>query len=415
MPSLTNLRTEDYMAISRAMDTNRNNRIDTNEANVSGSAQSQIGNANGVVGTREFAKSLESGDIFLNALSPATADKVADYFSKHNENFDRPVAEWISDAWVSKADFTFSDDNKAQIDRNGDNKVSAKELATALTSGALSIGRARQTSNDPFANPQPNRPVYGNDPFANPQPHRPVHGSDPFANPQPHRPVYGNDPFQKDPFRPDRPNNGVSLDRAQSFARNLHNNKMKTDIFGNYTPGSGALRPNEANTEIKNFLESQVIESRSMSLRDKLTLLSSEMMDTDVFGNYDLYSGSLKMGEASDLASKAANFEKDRMPGGNASSAREFIQLIESKTVELDIFGNEAPGTGIISHRDGRNLIKDFIENTVVRSPRLSVDDKLNIIKNQQMAQDMFGNYDVSSGTLTVDDANRLAREALRY
>ena len=44
------LDSEDYMAISRAMDANANNRIDKNEASVSWSAHNKIGNSNGVVG-----------------------------------------------------------------------------------------------------------------------------------------------------------------------------------------------------------------------------------------------------------------------------------------------------------------------------------------------------------------------------
>ena len=228
MPRLTQLKTEDYMAISRAMDTNRNNRIDNNEANISGNAQRQIGNANGVVGTREFATALESGDIFLNGMDAATADKVADYFSKRNENFDRPVAEWISDAWVSKADFEFSPENKSQIDSNRDNKVSSKELAAALTSGALSIGQARQTSNDPFANPQPTRPAQGHDPFANPQPNRPAQGHDPFANDpfaqKPARP--GNDPFSQPSGIPD---SGAYL--QLEMVRNMSSDYSKTQVL----------------------------------------------------------------------------------------------------------------------------------------------------------------------------------------
>ena len=261
MPSLTNLRTEDYMAISRAMDTNRNNRIDTNEANVSGSAQRQIGNANGVVGTREFATSLESGDIFLNALSPATADKVAEYFSKHNENFDRPVAEWISDAWVSKADFTFSDDNKAQIDSNGDNKVSAKELAAALTSGSLSIGRARQTSNDPFTNPQPNRPAQGHDPFANPQPNRPAQGHDPFAN-QPSRPAHGNDPFSQPSGMPDS-GAYMQLEMIRGMSSDYSKTQMLTEIAqkSNLSPREQAMVADTAMKHIdSDYSKTQILQ-----------------------------------------------------------------------------------------------------------------------------------------------------------
>ncbi|MBF2052924.1 MAG: hypothetical protein IGS03_05580 [Candidatus Sericytochromatia bacterium] len=180
MPRLTNLRTEDYMAMTRAMDTNRNNRIDNNEVQINWNTHQRIGNSNGVAGTRELATALQNGDVFITGMSTETADKIAEYFSKRPDNFDRPVAEWISDAWISKEDFEFSPEVRSRVDSNNDNRVSRKELAVALASGALTIGQGRQVSNDPFQNP-----AQGRDPFRDPNPN----GRDPFQNPGYDRPV----------------------------------------------------------------------------------------------------------------------------------------------------------------------------------------------------------------------------------
>ncbi|PIQ23019.1 hypothetical protein COW36_01915 [bacterium (Candidatus Blackallbacteria) CG17_big_fil_post_rev_8_21_14_2_50_48_46] len=192
MPNLTNLQSQDFMAITRAMDANRNNRVDKAEANISWNAQSQIGNANGVAGTRELATSLEKGDVFITSLNPETADKIANYFSKRNENFDRPVADWVSDAWISKEDFQASPEVLRAVDSNGDNRISRKEFAEALVAGTLTIGTSKQTSHNPFTQPAPSNPFNSpsHDPFK-PQPSAPHH--DPFK-PQPSSPF--NDPYQ---------------------------------------------------------------------------------------------------------------------------------------------------------------------------------------------------------------------------
>lgn len=204
MGSITGLKNADYMALARAMDTNGNHRIDNNEAAIGQRTHNKIGNQNGVVGTREFADALSNGDIFLNGISETTANQFADYLSKRNENFDRPVAQWISDAWIAKDDFEFSDSNKRVLDQNNDNRVSRKELVTALVSGHLTVGETRQVSQDPFKN---------NDPFQQPQ--RPVNNGNPFNNDpfqQPQRPINNDNPFNNDPFdRPQHSEVGLKL------------------------------------------------------------------------------------------------------------------------------------------------------------------------------------------------------------
>lgn len=130
-----------------------------------------------------MASALEKGDVFITSLSPETADKIAGYFSKRNENFDRPVAEWISDAWISKEDFQASPEVLRAVDSNGDNRISRKEFAEALVTGSLKIGSARQTSHNPFTQPTPSNPF--NPPAQNPFrpiPH-PTQPSNPFKDP----------------------------------------------------------------------------------------------------------------------------------------------------------------------------------------------------------------------------------------
>ncbi len=224
MGSITGLKNADYMALARAMDANGNNRIDNNEAAIGQRTHNKIGNQNGVVGTREFADALSKGDIFLNGISETTANQFADYLSKRNENFDRPVAQWISDAWISKEDFEFSDSNKRTIDQNGDNRISRKELVTALVSGHLTIGETRQVSQDPFQN---------NDPFQKPQ--RPISNDNPFNNDpfqKPQRPISNDNPFNNDPFdRPQHSEMGLKLRMLDSMNNSYSKGQLLQELM----------------------------------------------------------------------------------------------------------------------------------------------------------------------------------------
>lgn len=238
MPNLTNLNSADLMAVTRAMDGNRNNRIDQGEANVTWQAHNQIGNNNGVAGTRELATSLEKGDVFISALKPEAADKVAEYFSKRADNLNKPVAEWVSDAWISKEDFDFEPSTRQAIDGNGDNRISSKEFSAALVSGTLTIGAARQVSQNPFAQPapKPSAPSHGSDPFS-----KPAAGpsSDPFSKPAGGhtKPAQGTDPFAK-PAAPSYPSYPQSTPDSGAYlqidmARTMYSEYDKNKILSN--------------------------------------------------------------------------------------------------------------------------------------------------------------------------------------
>src|SRR5262245_41922543 len=127
MPNLT-LSSNDYMAVTRSMDMNRNNRIDKTEASVTWAAHMKIGNSNGVAGTRETADALAKGDVFITSLPREAADRLANYFSEHAANADvKNPDQWVSDGWISKEDLSMSDDVRRTIDTNGDNRVSRTE------------------------------------------------------------------------------------------------------------------------------------------------------------------------------------------------------------------------------------------------------------------------------------------------
>ena len=166
------LNSNDFQAIARAMDQNKNNRIDPSEATISFTAQNKIGNSNGIAGTKELSDALSKGEVFIGNLKPEIVDRVADYFSKRPANAGKMPEQWQNDGWISREDLTMNDNLRARIDVNADNKVSKKEFSDAIMKGVIQFGAsapAPTTSGDPFGskpatNTKPN--TTSGDPFS---------------------------------------------------------------------------------------------------------------------------------------------------------------------------------------------------------------------------------------------------------
>lgn len=116
----------DLSMITRRVDRNGNNLIDTSEARVSG----RVGNNNGSNGVQETADAIEKGQANLSNLSASAADGVAEVLSH-------------GDAWVSTEDVFISDSARQRIDGQAggavDNKISKKELSSALQRGDVAV------------------------------------------------------------------------------------------------------------------------------------------------------------------------------------------------------------------------------------------------------------------------------------
>ncbi len=201
----------DYLAITKAMDANENNRVDPSEATISNRAQIKIGNANGIAGTRETAEALQKGDIFIPKLTLDAADKVSGYFSNRAENTGKPVKQWTTDNWISREDLQMSDSLRSRIDSNSDGKVSRREFADALVQGKITIGEEPVLpgpSSDPFSQKPANKPSVNDDPFAPKQSGNST--ADPFGSKPANKPASNNDPFSSKPANNSKP--GVSAD-----------------------------------------------------------------------------------------------------------------------------------------------------------------------------------------------------------
>lgn len=266
MPDI-NLNSNDYIAITRALDKNNNNRIDNSEAQIGQRANMMIGNANNVSGTREVASSLERGDIVLTGMDQESANKIADYFSDRAANEGLPVAKWKGDGWVSKADLGMSDRARKLIDLNGDNRISSREFADALRSGKVTIGNngvneAASPTTNPFQNSKPAGNTNSSDPFGSKPvntPSKPGNTNDPFSggNQGASKPINSNDPFSSgsgntqsgkppvtsNPFGSSAPAKPSSNNDPFSSGTNSAKPPVTSNPFGSSTPAPSANKP----------------------------------------------------------------------------------------------------------------------------------------------------------------------------
>lgn len=135
-----NFGAQDFKAVTRAMDLNRNGVLDPQEATFTRRADRVVGNGNGINGTRETSDALKRGDLFVRGMKPQAADALATYFSKRELNEGKMPQEWRGDDTISRDDLNLSPAALRTADRNGDGRVSRGEFSAALVSGSLSIG-----------------------------------------------------------------------------------------------------------------------------------------------------------------------------------------------------------------------------------------------------------------------------------
>ncbi len=116
--------------LTRRVDKDKNNRIETNEGRIKG----VVGNNNGVIGVQEAADAIADGSAALYGfqLNSSDAEAVADRLAGGN-------------TWISKDDVSFSDAARDKIDGQGggarDGRISKSEMAGALVRGGLAFGR----------------------------------------------------------------------------------------------------------------------------------------------------------------------------------------------------------------------------------------------------------------------------------
>ncbi|MBM3270648.1 MAG: hypothetical protein FJZ01_23695, partial [Candidatus Sericytochromatia bacterium] len=114
--------------LTRRVDKDNNNRIETNEGRVKG----RVGNDNGIAGVQETADAISDGSAALYGfqLRQTDADAVADQLAGGN-------------TWISKDDLNISDSARDLIDGQGggarDGRISRKEMAAALVRGGLAF------------------------------------------------------------------------------------------------------------------------------------------------------------------------------------------------------------------------------------------------------------------------------------
>lgn len=120
---------------------------------------------------------------------------------------------------------------------------------------------------------------------------------------------------------------------------------------------------------------------------------------------------------------KALSSEKIKLSGnyliGNDNitaipdNAREYIDVIKSLIMKKDSYGNYISDSGTYTHAQANKILNDFIDNTVMPSTSITSADKVNLIKEQIMKRDSYGNYNNETGSLKHERANELIKKVL--
>lgn len=378
MPNLTRLHSEDYMALTRSMDTNRNNRVDNNEAKINWRAQQEIGNSNGVAGTRELATALEKGDVFMTSLSPETAGKIADYFSKHNENFKKPVAEWVSDAWISKEDFDFEPAVRQAVDSNADNRISNKEFAAALVSGILTIGAAGQVSQNPYTQ----QPGHTQNPFQNTKPATPpAHSQNPFNTPagdtKPATPGYTKpaDPFQQQPYERPIPDSGayIQIDMVRSMRSDYEKGQVLSQLAQrrDLSPREQVMLAAAVTNVLSDSTRAQILQSLASnpSLHEE-GLIKVTQMTREISSDYSKTQLLSQLAQRRDLSPRQQIALTEAVPNIISDSTR--AQILQTLASNPSLHEESVIKVAKMAREIGSDYNKTQLLNTLVNSQELT-------------------------------------------
>ncbi|RYX99891.1 hypothetical protein EON78_02385, partial [bacterium] len=148
-----NLKSSDYLAISRAIDTNNNNLIDNDEASLSFKGKTSK-DSNTV---SKFADSLAKGDVVINSISKKSSDTIADYFSDRSSNTNKILAKWNKNSVISKEDLTIPNKMIEFMDTNDNSEISTSEFSEGINSGIITIGKSISLNHKYENMPAPNR------------------------------------------------------------------------------------------------------------------------------------------------------------------------------------------------------------------------------------------------------------------
>ncbi|MFN4149873.1 MAG: hypothetical protein ACK4IX_02935, partial [Candidatus Sericytochromatia bacterium] len=389
-----NLTSNDYLAIAKSLDTNKNNIVEASEATIV--KKGAVGNNNNTLGTVELANALAKGDAFVQKASKPAADNVADFFSDRKTNLGKNPNAFTRDGWLSREDLPMSDRMRSNVDVNKDNKVSANEFSDALASGKMTIGTSidlnegtpSQASNpfaskpaipansDPFGSkPQTQtKPSVNGDPFASSKPAQSNSSSDPFAS-KPAIPA-NSDPFGNKPQTQTKPSvNG------DPFSNKPTQNPVNSDPFSN-KPVSGNKPVNGdpfSNKPTQNPVNSDPFSNKPVSgnkpmnspFDDPFNVPYSQDRDSGAFAEIDAIKKLYNEGQKSSMLKEIATRPN--------LSTREQIMVADSVT---GLFNDSAKAEILNTLASNRYLSDDAAKSVIKRTDSLYNEaSKLGVLK----------------------------------
>lgn len=99
--------------------------------------------------------------------------------------------------------------------------------------------------------------------------------------------------------------------------------------------------------------------------------------------------------------------------GPGLDEARSFISEISNNKMKKDRWGNYDPSTGIFKPEEANRRIQEYLQNEVLDSTRISMQEKFELLTSNKMGKDRWGNYDPGTGALKADEAQTLAQQAI--
>lgn len=202
---------------------------------------------------------------------------------------------------------------------------------------------------------------------------------------------------------------------AQALLDTLQELKVQHNDFS-----SGLFLDHNANALSKQILQKVIEDKGHLNPGEKLNIIRSQIMPYQPNIGYDQKQGSLTPQEAQEFMNKLLPnsgvypSQPHATPAPvNLSSAKAQINMIKSQTKQYQHGYGYSQSPGLYTPEEANKRINNVLKESIIPSPYMSLQDKLNLIKEAQMAKQVDGQFDPHSGSLKPREAKRLVKQAV--
>ncbi len=140
-----NLKSSDYLGIARAIDSNKNNVIDNDEASLVFKSKKM---SKSPLTVEKLAGSLQKDYVTLSNISKKSSINIAEYFSDRSNNTNKKIEDWNKKNIISKEQFSISNEILNFVDTDADEEISTNEFSELISSENTSIGKTINVKSD---------------------------------------------------------------------------------------------------------------------------------------------------------------------------------------------------------------------------------------------------------------------------